>query len=389
MIGDGSALRSYEAQKLVQGGFLEISDEDKTFKEHLESFRAELCSRAGMEALDRIAVATYDPETDMLKTFAHATEGDPPLQHYDVRLADVPSLGRLVEEGGTERVMGDLSDLPAWTRHTQALQRDGYRSSYTLPMIYDGELYGFVFFNSRQPGFFSGERLERVRPYVRVVALLAINAMRDARMFRGAARTAIAFSAIRDDETGGHLQRMAHYSRLTALELAERQGLSDEFVELVYQFAPLHDVGKIGVPDRILLKPGPLDADEMAEMRQHVAHGEAMVETMIRELGLHATEQADILRNIVASHHEAWDGSGYLRGLRGEGIPLEGRIVAVADVFDALTSERPYKKAWSIDEAVAFLRSKAGEKFDPECVDALCARMDEARAVRLRFLDSG
>ncbi len=388
MSGNGLSLCAYEGNKLTQGGVLDVGGEDKTFKEHLESFREELRRRPGLEALDRIAVAAYDPETDMLKTFAHATEGAPPLQHYDVRLADVPSLGRLVEEAA-ERVMGDISDLPSWTRHTQALQRGGYRSSYTLPMIYDGKLYGFVFFNSRQPGFFTGERLEDVRPYVRVVALLAINAMRDARMFRGAARTAIAFSAIRDDETGGHLQRMAHYSRLTALELGNRINISDEFIELIFQFAPLHDVGKIGVSDRVLLKPGPLEADEMAQMRQHVAVGEEMVETMIRELGLHAADQADTLRNIVAYHHEAWDGSGYLRGLQGKLIPLESRIVAVADVFDALTSERPYKRAWSIDEAVTFLQSKAGEKFDPDCVDALCARIDEIREVKRRFSESG
>jgi len=164
----------------------------------------------------------------------------------------------------------------------------------------------------------------------------------------------------RDPETGRHLVRMAEYSRLIAL----RQGLSPEDVEFIFTAAPLHDVGKVGIPDNILLKPGPLSEDEARTMRRHAEYGAAILAGSTSPLLQLAAE-------IAHCHHERVDGQGYPRGLCGEEIPLAGRIVALADVFDALTSHRPYKQPWSLDRACAYIESQRDRHFDGVCVDAL------------------
>jgi putative two-component system response regulator len=181
----------------------------------------------------------------------------------------------------------------------------------------------------------------------------------------------------RDPETGAHIQRMAHYSNLIAKQL----GLPQEEQELILRAAPMHDVGKIAIPDRILLKPGRLDEAEFTIMKTHAEKGWEI----LRQSKSHLLDAAAV---IARSHHEKLDGSGYPQGLAGEAIPLHGRIVAVADVFDALTSERPYKKAWEIERALEFLREGAGTHFDPQCVSAFIDRFDDAMVIRASFQDS-
>jgi putative two-component system response regulator len=169
---------------------------------------------------------------------------------------------------------------------------------------------------------------------------------------------------------------MAHYSLL----IARRLGLPVADQELIFTAAPMHDVGKIAIPDAILLKPGRLTDEEMAVMRGHARAGyDLLAGSDAAVLGLGA--------EIAHTHHEKFDGSGYPRGLAGEAIPLVGRIVAVADVFDALTSARPYKRAWSLDDARRFLVEGCGQHFDPACVDAFLSGWDEVLEIRARFED--
>ncbi|HNE17680.1 MAG TPA: HD domain-containing protein, partial [Rhodocyclaceae bacterium] len=170
--------------------------------------------------------------------------------------------------------------------------------------------------------------------------------------------------------------RMAHYSRL----IAEQLGLGAEFCERLLSAAPMHDVGKVGTPDHILLKPGRLTDEEMAIMRQHASIGHDILKGS-------SSPMIQLAAEIALSHHEKFDGSGYPGGLTGEAIPLSGRIVAVADVFDALTSERPYKPAWALDRAVQFLKDGRGAHFDPACIDAFLLRWDEVLAIRDRYRD--
>jgi putative two-component system response regulator len=170
----------------------------------------------------------------------------------------------------------------------------------------------------------------------------------------------------RDGGTGEHISRVATVSRL----IAEGLGCDTEFCRTIYLAAPLHDVGKVGIPDAILTKPGRLTDEEMATMRGHVVLGQRIL----------AGGESSLIRfaeHIVASHHERWDGKGYPAGLAGEEIPLEGRIVAVADVFDALCSPRPYKSAWNVSEACDEINRCAGGHFDPRVVAAFNARWSD------------
>ncbi|HEY0563013.1 MAG TPA: HD domain-containing phosphohydrolase [Methylophilus sp.] len=164
----------------------------------------------------------------------------------------------------------------------------------------------------------------------------------------------------RDYETSRHLVRMALYARV----LAEASGFSDEEAETIELAAPLHDIGKVGIPDNILLKAGPLDAQELAIMRKHPSIGFQVLEDSPSKYLQKGAE-------IALSHHERYDGSGYPKGLVGKKIPISARIVAIADVFDALTSKRPYKEAWSVEKAIAYIESEAGKHFDPELVKTL------------------
>ena len=193
---------------------------------------------------------------------------------------------------------------------------------------------------------------------------------------------------MRDPETGSHLDRMSRYSRLIAQALAEKYELDDTYIEHIFMFSPLHDVGKIAIPDTILLKPGPLDEKERKIMNNHTSIGRAMIDGIVANFGLDCIEQIDVLKNIAEFHHEAMNGSGYPSGIKGVEIPLEARIVAVADIFDALTSIRPYKKAWSNDEAFNLLKQLAGEKLDSDCVNALINNRVEIERIQQQFQEN-
>jgi len=163
----------------------------------------------------------------------------------------------------------------------------------------------------------------------------------------------------RDEDTGAHIERIGRFSVL----LAEHIGMEPDFCERLKHSAPLHDVGKVAIPDAILLKPGPLTPEERAIVETHAEEGHRLVRGSSSSI-------LDMAATIALSHQEKWDGSGYPRGLKGETIPIEGRIVAVADVFDALTSDRVYRKAFSVDEAVQMMREQRGRHFDPVLLDA-------------------
>ncbi|MCC4831668.1 two-component system response regulator [Shewanella sp. 10N.7] len=181
----------------------------------------------------------------------------------------------------------------------------------------------------------------------------------------------------KDNETGLHVVRMSHYARL----LAMAAGHSSRFCELLYNAAPMHDIGKIGTPDAILKKPGKLDADEWKEMQAHAAIGAEII-------GEHDDPLLQMAKRIAISHHEKWDGSGYPYGLVGEDIPIEGRIIAIADVFDALTSARPYKKAWTVEDTLSLIEKESGKHFDPELVEKFKSVMDDVKLIKAEHEES-
>ena len=175
----------------------------------------------------------------------------------------------------------------------------------------------------------------------------------------------------KDEETGDHIVRMSGYCTL----MAEKIGLTDETVKLIQYASPMHDIGKIGIPDQILLKPGRLTADEFETIKTHTTIGASIL----------AESRADVLKTaheIALNHHEKWDGSGYPRGLKKEEIPISGRIVGIADIFDALTSRRPYKDPYPLEVAVEIIRSEQGVKLDPDLVAVFISNIDQVEQIR-------
>ncbi|UCE90021.1 MAG: HD domain-containing protein [Pseudomonadota bacterium] len=335
--------------------------------------------------IDRVAVAVYDLQTDYLKTFLGSNTGEAPIVHYQAKLAETPGLCEIAASG-TPRIVDDLRDFDASTQeHTQRLVAAGFRSSYTMPMFFDGDFFGFVFFNSTDARRFAPDVVSQIDPFGRLLALMVVSEIRAIRRLSAATKTIRHITASRDCETGAHLERMSRYARIIACELAEGHNLSDEYIDHVFLFSPMHDIGKIAIPDIVLLKPGGLDHDEYALMQTHTDKGLEMVDYMLAEFDLSQLVHVEILRNIVFSHHEWIDGSGYPCGLAGDEIPLEARIVTTADIFDALTSRRPYKQAWSNEEAFASLRRLAGSKLDKDCVEALQRRQQEIETIQARF----
>ena len=180
----------------------------------------------------------------------------------------------------------------------------------------------------------------------------------------------------KDNETGMHVMRMSHYSKI----LATAYGFNEEKAEILLHAAPMHDIGKIGIADSIMLKPGKLTDEEFAEMKKHPEIGAEI-------LGECDSDLLKVAKSVSLTHHEKWDGTGYPNGLKGEDIPIEGRICAVADVFDALTSKRPYKEAWSIEKTLDFMDSQKGKHFDPALITLLHQNLDAILEIKNKWVD--
>lgn len=298
----------------------------------------------------RVAVALYDAEADRLRTFAHSTEGETPLAHYEMALADMPCLRELARSG-RPRIIDDLTEtLDCEREHNRRILSQGYRSSFTVPFFEDGRLYGFLFFNASERCYFSPEVARRLAVYASLASLLVLRGLAPVRVLRSAVRVTQEIGHVRDAETGAHLARMSRFSKAIATGVAESESLSDEDVEFISLFAPLHDIGKIGIPDAVLLKPGEFTAAEWEIMRTHVAVGVEICAPL---------RTFRPVLPIIRHHHEHLDGSGYPDGLSGEAIPLLARVFQVADVYDALTNNRPYRRALGTPEAVATMRGEA------------------------------
>ena len=361
---------------------LNILNDNLPFKEKLIS--AHQAIRSFFPFVARIAIALYDPETTILKTFVHSSGEDQPLDNYQTSLENAPSLKALLKEG-RPRVINNMLTFENGTReHTRRLGRQGYAASYTMPMFHNGVFFGFIFFNSYEKDVFHQEILSQFDVYGHLLSLMVISELTAIKTLTAAVKTTGHITHIRDPETGSHLDRMSRYSRLIATSLAQKYQLDDEYIEHIFMFSPLHDIGKIGIPDNILLKEAALSTKETEIMHDHAKMGREIIDDILRNFNLKSFQYADILRNIAEYHHEAINGSGYPEGLAGKDIPLEARIVAVADVFDALTSKRPYKEAWTNEAAFAMLKKLAGEKLDQDCVTALID--NEAAVVEIQRL---
>lgn len=199
-----------------------------------------------------------------------------------------------------------------------------------------------------------------------------------------------ALALARDNETGNHILRTQHYARRIALrlrEMGEFAGqLDDRRIALIFDAAPLHDIGKVGIPDHILHKPGPLTDEEWAVMRTHTTIGESVLQAADDDL-LDDDDVISVAIRIAGGHHEKWDGTGYPRGLAGEAIPLEARIMSLVDMYDALMSVRPYKRQWTHEEATAEILRRKGQFFDPRVVQAYVVEQDAFARMAREYRD--
>ncbi len=364
-----------------------ISAKMESTGERLQSLHKHLMQT--VPVVDRIACALYDRKEDILKTFINSTRIGEALRGYEFKMSNSKSLSGMAGSGD-QRL---LQDIPAMvkpdTQHSKWLIKEGYRSSFTVPLFSQGNFSGFVFFDSLKPNAFGKKDQEMLLLYAGLISLLISNELIAIQSITGAVGVARAFSNLRDQETGAHLERMSRYSRIIAKEIAVEKGLPDEFVEHLFLFSPLHDVGKIGIPDSVLLKPGKLTEQEWKIMRTHPTKGRELIDRIIEDFSLNNLPNSSIMRNVVEFHHEVLNGEGYPAHLKGEDIPIEARITTVADIFDALTTRRPYKEPWPVTRAFEELEKLvADSRLDADCVAALKKNAAEAEAIRDRYAET-
>jgi HD-GYP domain-containing protein (c-di-GMP phosphodiesterase class II) len=348
--------------------------------------------KARVGDVDRVAVLAYDSEDGLLKSFFSSNGDSAPSSVGSFALSQLLPLKHLASSArGTDSPRCWMGSL-ATSQADEAMLSPWHREHHTSVVVplYDGEsLSGFLLFDAIKPQAFTWAQAEALSELSEFVGAFFVLQRRLMDGVSGAVKVAVELARTRDFETGQHLERIAYYSGIMARALQATHGLTDEFVEHLRVFAPLHDIGKIGVPDHILRKPGRLDPMEYEIIKQHVRWGEEIIRRMTAELSLEGSPQERMIRNIVSTHHERGDGSGYPRGLTMAQIPMEGRIVAVADVYDALSNPRAYKPAWEESKVSAELRAQAQRgQLDSDCVEALLAAEAEREAIKLRFADA-
>lgn len=339
------------------------------------------------QVIDRISIVLYHEERNTLQTYVLDEHQCSKFSNYEVNFSQCQSLMEIAQEK-TARVINDMSVFSNNKKtHSTQVEMAGYHSSFTMPLFYGDSLLGFFFINSHKKNALSAELVEILRHISVMVSLVLHQDLSDINMLKSTVESMKLISQYRDPETGEHLKRMAYYSLLIARKVAQKHNLCDEFIEHLFLYAPLHDLGKLMVPDAILLKPGRLAVDEFEQMKQHTTQGKDLIEKLVNIYKLQNIPFIDVLKNIIFCHHEQIDGGGYPVGLTGKDIPIEAKIVAVADIFDALTSVRPYKKAWSNDQAFDELYKMSANKIEFEFVHALDHSRADIEEIQQLFQD--
>lgn len=354
-----------------------IADKVKLIRHHLN---------LKYKNVDRISIVIYHEERNTLQTYVLDEKQSSEFSNYEVDYAQCQSL-LAVAESKTARIINDMSIFTGNKIHTKKIGMAGYQSSFTMPLFYDDKLLGFFFVNSQEKHALHSELVDTLNYISIMISLVLQQDLSDINLLKSTIDSMKLISQYRDPETGEHLKRMAYYSLLIARKVARKYQLSDEFIEHLFLYAPLHDLGKLMVPDAILLKPGKLTPDEFEQMKQHTVNGKVLVEQLIDIYQLSNMPYINILKNIVFHHHEQINGGGYPEGLKGNEIPVEAKIVAVADIFDALTSNRPYKAAWTNQQAFDELYKISADKIEFDLVHALDHSRADIEEIQQLFQD--
>ncbi len=267
----------------------------------------------------------------------------------------------------------------------------GIKSSITLPLLVSGAPMGMIFFSSTEKNVYTEEHSNFLHTLANSIAISLNQNIFIGDIVYSSILALAKLAEARDEDTGKHLDRISTYSRAIAELLYENNLYTDEvtleFIDDVERFSPLHDIGKVGIRDSILLKPGKLTMEEHIEMKQHASFGEQVLRSAEENLQKKGRSLFQMGAEIAGAHHEKWDGTGYPRGKRGTEIPLSARIVAVADVFDALLSKRPYKEAYPLEMTIDILREGRGKHFDPVIIDVVLQNRKKLEDIYHNFQD--
>jgi HD-GYP domain-containing protein (c-di-GMP phosphodiesterase class II) len=284
------------------------------------------------------------------------------------------SLGRVIETG-TPRIINDLEDYNSkrpYKEYNRTILDAGIRASITLPLKFNNKPVGIIFFSSDRKNVYRNEHANFLQTIANSIAIALKNTIFIEDLLYSSILALAKLAESRDEDTGDHLQRMKIYSRTIAQFLFEeskyKNQITHEFIENIEKFSPLHDIGKVGIRDGILLKPAKLTPEEFEDMKYHAVYGGQVLRAADENIIKNGKSLFRLGIEIAEGHHEKWNGTGYPHGISGEGIPLSARIVAVADVFDALTSRRPYKEPFSLEESYNIIMKGSGNHFDPEVI---------------------
>lgn len=310
-------------------------------------------------------------------------------RYIEQELKPESELSRMAESLDT-RIIDDLTSTHP-TKQVSHLLKLGHQSSYTTPIHYQESNLGFVFINASSIGFFAQQYIQCDIAYLtQVISSLFIQLFERQRHFQSSLAIALNMGHARDPETKEHLIRMGKYSEQLARTLSHSNNeITHQFIHRIRLYAPFHDIGKYRIPDNVLFSTGSFTKEERAIMNNHTLYGEEMVNDVVA-LSHHSSmcmDEIQFIKNIVRHHHERFDGRGLPDGLSQDAIPLEARIVTLADVFDALMSKRAYKHAWSLNDVMAYIESHTGSMFDPECVSALKQNLEHFMSIREQYND--
>lgn len=344
---------------------------------------------AGRMSCDRTALAFLDSANNVIAETVVSSYSRTFLEPGYKEQLESTHLGEIIETKNS-RIINDLPEYAGSTRvssATKKLLEEGIKSSMTIPMFFNGKCLGFFFVSSREVNAYDIDTLNYTN---RLINLIKQNLYSEFLLQQMVSEISNAFVTLmyeKDNETSSHIKRMSLYSHSIARSYHENiRRLTPRFMREILWYSPLHDIGKVGTPDAILLKNGPLNTSEMEIMKHHVIVGKRVMEQMndnLRRIISFPLLQTAL--DIIHGHHEKFDGTGYPEGLRGDGIPLAGRIVALADVFDALTSKRPYKEAYSIEEALRIIEDTMRSSFDPDILKAFKLSLHEIQGVYDQF----
>ncbi len=337
---------------------------------------------------DRFSIAFVDSDGFVIAETAYAPQIEKIHLKPNFKQHISETSLRFLNAKNTYRIIPDLED-PRYKNSvsTKLLLKEGIKSSLTVPLFRDGILFAFLFVSSKKKNAyteFCGKQMVLVSNIISKNLFYSYVIQSTLSVMAASFVNLVEF---KDNETGYHVKRVALYSKLLAEEYSKNvEFLPSSKIREIYNFSPLHDIGKVGVPDRILLKPEKLDPDEWEIMKKHVDIGGNVIkeaEYVIKNVTGEAL--LSTAYNIVIDHHEKYDGTGYPKGKRGAEISIEGRITALADVFDALTTKRPYKKPFPFDEAVDIIKKSSGTHFDPVIVEIFLNNISKVREIYERY----